>query len=79
RSRADDPVAELSRGKVQRLAVARAVLHEPELLLLDEPHANLDARAVELVAPLLAGARTRVLVSHDVGAARAEADQVLEL
>jgi heme exporter protein A len=77
--RADEPLRALSRGMVQRVAICRAVLHEPELLLLDEPHANLDARAVELVAPLLAGARTRVLVSHDVGAARAEADQVLEL
>ena len=79
--RADDPVRELSRGMVQRVAAARAVLHEPELLLLDEPRANLDPAAVEQLEPLIGrpSGRTRVLVSHDVRGALAEADAVLRL
>ena len=79
--RADDPVRELSRGMVQRVAAARAVLHEPPLLLLDEPRANLDPAAAELLEPLIGrpSGRTRVLVSHDVQGALAEADVVLRL
>jgi heme exporter protein A len=79
--RADDPVRLLSRGMVQRLAVCRAVLHAPSLLLLDEPRANLDPAAEELVEPLIgrASGATRVLTSHDPQAALAEADLVLAL
>jgi heme exporter protein A len=79
--RAAEPVRLLSRGMVQRLAVCRAVLHEPDLLLLDEPRANLDPAASELVEPLIGrpAGRTRVLTSHDPQAALAEADLVLAL
>src|SRR5829696_67183 len=79
--RADEPVRELSRGMIQRLAVARAVLHDPPLLLLDEPRANLDPAAAELLEPLIgrASGRTRVLVSHDVERALAESDRALGL
>ena len=81
RRRADDPVGTLSRGLVQRLAVCRATLHQPRVLLLDEPRANLDPGAGELLEPLIGrGAQaTRVLTSHDPVSALREADLVLGL
>ena len=79
--RADDPVRDLSKGMIQRLAVARATLHDPDLLLLDEPRANLDPAAAEALEPLIgrASGKARVLVSHDVDRALAEADLALGL
>jgi heme exporter protein A len=79
--RADEPLRDLSRGMVQRLAAARAVLHDPPLLLLDEPRSHLDPAGVELLEPLIGrpSGRTRVLVTHDVEAGLRESDLALGL
>jgi heme exporter protein A len=79
--RADDELGELSRGMVQRIAAARAVLHDPPLLLLDEPWAGLDPGAVELLDPVIgrSSGKTRVVVTHNVAAGQAEADLTLGL
>jgi heme exporter protein A len=80
-TRSGDRVAELSAGMRQRVDICRALLHEPDLLLLDEPDAHLDPEARRRVAPLIAAGngRTRVLVSHGRNVAVDAADFTLEL
>ena len=78
---AGERVHELSAGMRQRVAVCRTLLHEPELLLLDEPEAHLDPGAATLVEPLIGrgSGHTRVLVTHDPDRGLAEADRILAL
>ena len=67
--RADEPVRRLSRGTAQRVTLARALLHDPALLLLDEPLTGLDAlateQALQLFAAERAAGRALVMVTHD--------------
>lgn len=78
---ADRPASDLSGGEAQRVAIARTVTNDPEVLLLDEPTASLDEAsetAIErLLTDLLAtGGRTVVLVTHDERQAERLADRV---
>jgi heme exporter protein A len=81
RTRADERTAELSAGMRQRIAICRCVLHDPELLLLDEPDSNLDAEGRELAQALIGPAtgRSRAIVTHDPERFLPEADRVLRL
>jgi heme ABC exporter ATP-binding subunit CcmA len=69
-NRAGDPVRKLSRGMVQRVAIAASFLHDPRILLLDEPFSGLDPQSAEQVALLLQREKEKasalILVSHDV-------------
>lgn len=68
--RRKDLVRTFSRGMQQRLAIGRAILHEPDVLLLDEPHTGLDQDACEMLDAVLrkvaAEHRTVVMTSHDL-------------
>ncbi len=69
-SRQDDLVRTYSRGMQQRLAIGRAILHNPQILLLDEPHTGLDQEAGEILDRVLQEValegRTVVMTSHDL-------------
>jgi lipoprotein-releasing system ATP-binding protein len=79
--RSDHRPSQLSGGEQQRVAVARALLLEPELLLCDEPTGNLDQRTGETILDLLwqlKGKQTYVMVTHDMRLA-ARADRVVRM
>ena len=80
---ADRPLRVLSRGTEQRLALARALLHEPELLLLDEPWSGLDPAAADTLSALLASlkesGRTVLVATHDFTRGALHADRAIIL
>ncbi len=64
----NDRVSTYSRGMTQRLALCRALLHDPDLLVLDEPHSGLDEAGADLLdqeLEALAGERTVLVATHD--------------
>jgi ABC-2 type transport system ATP-binding protein len=81
--RARDPAGQLSKGLKQRLSLARALLHDPSVVLLDEPTAGLDPASARHVRDLIAGLRREgraVLVStHNLTEAEGLADRIAVL
>lgn len=80
---ADSSVRTYSRGMKQRLSIARALLHQPEILLLDEPYSGLDQAACDLLDALLAQAkdagRTIILSTHQLSRAPAITERAMVL
>ncbi len=81
RERARDRVRTYSRGMQQRLSIARAMLHDPALLFLDEPHTGLDQHAASMLTTWLgklrSERRTILLVTHDLEQGLTMADRVV--
>ena len=79
--RADDRVRTFSRGLQQRLALARAVVHDPSILLLDEPDTGLDVAGLDLLSRLAVDEsgrrRTVLLTTHDLQRAIQLSDRVV--
>jgi len=75
-----DPVRTFSRGMTQRLAIGRAILHDPPVLLLDEPDTGLDPASAETLAQLIrvlgSGRRAILLTTHNLERALAWADSI---
>jgi heme exporter protein A len=77
----NEPVKNFSRGMIQRIAIARAIVHEPEILLLDEPHTGLDQGAIvilnNVILSMKAKGTTTLMVTHDFKQAAEICDRII--
>ncbi|MHB8172631.1 MAG: ATP-binding cassette domain-containing protein, partial [Thermincolia bacterium] len=77
----NDPVRHFSRGMQQRLAIARATLHQPAILLLDEPYTGLDQQAIDILNSVLHNLnikdRTVFMITHNFQQGLDLSDRVL--
>jgi heme exporter protein A len=76
-----EPVKSFSRGMIQRIAIARAIVHNPRILLLDEPHTGLDQQAIailnKVILEMKAQGTTTVMVTHDFKQAAEICDRII--
>ncbi|WP_462412166.1 heme ABC exporter ATP-binding protein CcmA [Neobacillus sp. Marseille-QA0830] len=76
-----DPVKNFSRGMIQRIAIARAIIHDPEILLLDEPHTGLDQGAMTILNNVILSMKkkgtTTLMVTHDFKQAAEICDRII--
>ena len=77
----NEPVKNFSRGMIQRIAIARAIVHDPEVLLLDEPHTGLDQGAISILNNVIVSMKekgaTTLMVTHDFKQAAEICDRVI--
>lgn len=77
----NEPVKNFSRGMIQRIAIARSIVHDPELLLLDEPHTGLDQGAISIlnnvILSMKAKGTTTLMVTHDFKQASEICDRII--
>ncbi|WP_059171093.1 heme ABC exporter ATP-binding protein CcmA [Bacillus sp. FJAT-27445] len=77
----NEPVKNFSRGMVQRIAIARAIIHQPEILLLDEPHTGLDQGAISILNNVILEMKKRggttLMVTHDFKQAAEICDRII--
>jgi heme exporter protein A len=77
----NEPVKNFSRGMIQRIAIARAIVHEPDILLLDEPHTGLDQGAITIlnnvILSMKAKGTTTLMVTHDFKQAAEICDRII--
>ncbi|MEH7095168.1 ABC transporter ATP-binding protein [Neobacillus vireti] len=77
----NEPVKNFSRGMIQRIAIARAIIHDPEILLLDEPHTGLDQGAIAILNNVILTMKekgtTTLMVTHDFKQAAEICDRII--